>query len=76
MSVLRFATSEVARYLSRAELCRRWGISRATSYRYEREGYIPKPVRFGPGATRFPLAEIERVEAQAAKDRGQAGEVA
>jgi predicted DNA-binding transcriptional regulator AlpA len=62
-------------YLTRAQLCRRWGISRATSYRYEREGYIPKPVRFGPGSARFPLAEIERVEARAAEDRGGAAGV-
>ena len=30
------APNEARAYLTRIELCRRWGISRATSYRYER----------------------------------------
>lgn len=57
-------------YLSRDGLCRRWGISRATSYRYEAEGFLPKPVKLGPGAARWPLAEIEALERRAAEDRG------
>jgi predicted DNA-binding transcriptional regulator AlpA len=66
----RAAVAAAALYLSRDGLCQRWGISRATSYRYEREGYLPKPVRLGPGAARWPLAEIEALEARAAGDRG------
>lgn len=67
----RAAVAAVALYLTRDELCRRWGISRATSYRYEREGFLPKPVKLGPGAARWPLAEIEALEKRAADDRGE-----
>ena len=59
-----------AAYLSRDEICERWGISRATSYNYQRDGYLPKPVRLGPGSARWPIAEIERIETAAATDRG------
>lgn len=70
MSAPRTAVAAVALYIDRAGLCRRWGISRATSYRLERDRYLMKPVRFGRGIARWPLAEIERVEASAAADRG------
>jgi predicted DNA-binding transcriptional regulator AlpA len=56
--------------ITRDGLCIRWDISRATTYRYQREGYLPKPVRLGPGAARWPLAEIEEIERRAAADRG------
>lgn len=56
-------------YLDRIELCRRWAISRATSYRLEREGYLPPPIRLGPSTLRWPVAEIEELEKRAAADR-------
>jgi predicted DNA-binding transcriptional regulator AlpA len=59
-------------FLTRDALCRRWGISRATSYRYEKEGFLPKALRLGPGSSRWPLAEIEALERRAAADRGGA----
>lgn len=65
----RVAAAAAVLYMTRDELCRRWDISRATSYRYEREGYLPKPVKLGPGAARWPIAEIEAVERRAAEDR-------
>ena len=60
-----------AAFLTRGELCARWGISRATSYRMQRDGYLRPPVKFGPNVPRFPLAEIEKIEASASADRGQ-----
>jgi predicted DNA-binding transcriptional regulator AlpA len=57
------------RYLNRRALCERLGISRATSYRLQREGYLPHPVRFGPGTARWPVSEIEALERRAAEDR-------
>lgn len=57
-------------YLTRAQLCARWGISRATSYRMQADGYLSPPVKLAPGVARFPLAEIERIEQSAAADRG------
>ena len=59
-------------YISRAELCRRLGISRATSYRLERDGFLPRPVRIGSRTTRWPVSELEVFERRLAEDRGTA----
>jgi predicted DNA-binding transcriptional regulator AlpA len=58
-------------FLTRDELCTRWGISRASSYRLEADGYLARPVRFGRGIARWALAEIEAIERRAAEDRGE-----
>ena len=57
-------------FLSRPALCKRWDISRATSYKMQKDGYLTAPVKLGPGIARWPLAEIEKIEEQAAADRG------
>lgn len=54
---------------SRADLCRRLGISRSTSYRYERTGYLPRPIRLGPGVLRWRRADIDALIARLAEDR-------
>lgn len=59
-------------YISRSELCRRLGISRATSYRLERDGFLPRPVRIGPRTTRWPVSELAVFEQRLAEDRGAA----
>lgn len=59
-----------ARWLTRADLCRRLRISRATSYRLESEGYLPKPVRIGPGTIRWSVTELETFERRILDDRG------
>jgi predicted DNA-binding transcriptional regulator AlpA len=59
-------------FLTRDGLCLRWGISRASSYRLERDGYLTRPVRLGRGIARWPLAEIEAIEQRASEDRGGA----
>ena len=61
----------VAVYLTRPDLARRWGVSRATTYRMQADGYLPKPITLGRGAPRWPISEIERIEASASADRGQ-----
>ena len=58
------------RYLDREALCARYHISRATSYRYEKDGLIPRAVRLGPGILRWSLRELEEFEQRAAADRG------
>jgi predicted DNA-binding transcriptional regulator AlpA len=67
------APADAPVFLTRAQLARRWGISRSTSYAMQRGGYLPKPVRLGGGSPRWPLAEIIRIEEQALADRGAAG---
>lgn len=63
------AAAPKATWLGRDELCRRWGISRATSYRWQAEGHLSAPVRLGPGVARWPVEEIEALERRAAGDR-------
>jgi predicted DNA-binding transcriptional regulator AlpA len=70
----RTAAADAAKFLTRLELCRRWRISRSTSYRLERTGFLRPPLRLGPGIARWALSEIEMIEARAAEDRrGRAG---
>jgi predicted DNA-binding transcriptional regulator AlpA len=68
VSCLRTITEESARFITRAALCRRWGISRSTSYRLQRNGYLRPPVRFGPGVVRWSMSDIEAIEASASED--------
>lgn len=58
-----------ARWLTRSDLCRRLKISRATSYRLESEGYLPRPVRIGPGTVRWSITELESFERRLLDDR-------
>lgn len=58
-------------HLTRADLCARLNISRATSYRLEAAGYLPRPVRIAPRVVRFLRSEVEAFEQRLAADRGQ-----
>jgi predicted DNA-binding transcriptional regulator AlpA len=53
----------LADLLDRREVCRFFGGSRplnpATLYRGIRQGYFPKPVKIGPGSSRWLRAECE-----------------
>lgn len=69
MNAPRAQTAVAPHYLTRTELCARWNISRATSYRMQAAGYLRPPVRLAPGVVRWALAEIEQIEARAAEDR-------
>lgn len=52
--------------LTRADVARELKISRATTYRYVAEGYLPAPLRIGPGVLRWRPQDIdaflERIE--------------
>ncbi len=58
-----------ARWLTRSDLCRRLKISRATSYRLESDGFLPRPVRIGPSTIRWSVAELEKFERRLLEDR-------
>jgi excisionase family DNA binding protein len=60
-------TEQACLYLSAAELCARWGISRPTLERALRNGSMPLPIRLG--GRRWLLAEIEAHEAQLSAGR-------
>lgn len=38
-------------------------ISNSTLYKWLAEGFLPKPLRFGPRATRFAVEDLRRFEA-------------
>jgi predicted DNA-binding transcriptional regulator AlpA len=58
------------RWIGRSDLCQRLGISRATSYRLETAGFLPRPVRIGPRTTRWSISELEAFEQRLVEDRG------
>jgi predicted DNA-binding transcriptional regulator AlpA len=55
------------------DLCRRLKISRATSYRLESDGFLPRPVRIGPSTIRWSVAELEKFERRLLEDRAATG---
>jgi len=59
-----------ATFLKDVEACERYGVARSTWWRWLAEGVIPAPVKIGPAATRWRLADLERWE------QARAGEVA
>lgn len=47
------------------QLAKRFGVSRATIWRWSEEGKLPKPSRlFGSRSVRWRLSDIEELEAQ------------
>jgi predicted DNA-binding transcriptional regulator AlpA len=38
------AVDALPRFVGRQELCARFGMSRSTSYRFERQGYLSPPI--------------------------------
>ena len=53
------------RYLSVKQVARRFSVAVATIWRWSTDSSdFPKPVRPGPGATRWPLDELEAFEAR------------
>lgn len=51
-------------YLSVDQLANRFGVSKDSIWRWRREGDFPKPVKLGPGTTRWRLADVEDFEKQ------------
>jgi excisionase family DNA binding protein len=42
------------------QLCALLGISRATLYRWVKDGLLPAPIQLGPRRVAFPIASIEQ----------------
>ncbi|HET8700989.1 MAG TPA: AlpA family phage regulatory protein [Nitrococcus sp.] len=55
-------------YLSDRDLAIRYGVNRASIWRWTASGDLPEPVRLGGRTTRWRLADIEAHEAQSAGD--------
>ncbi|MCZ0928712.1 AlpA family phage regulatory protein [Halomonas janggokensis] len=52
----------LAKYLSAADLAYRFGVSKATIWRWKREGQIPSPVYLGARCTRWREEDIQDYE--------------
>ena len=52
------------RYLTVDEVAMRFGVSRATIWRWTRRGYFPEPVRFSKRVTRWSISDLAAYEAQ------------
>lgn len=48
------------RYISDVQLAERYGVHRATIWRWAQAGHFPKPIQITPGTTRWKLEEVER----------------
>lgn len=55
-------------YLSDKDLARRYGVARATPWRWVREGTFPSPIRLTEHTTRWRLTDIEAFETRRAGD--------
>lgn len=64
------STPSAPALLTREEICRELGISRSSSYRLERNGYLPPPLVIGPRTIRWRRADLEVLLERAAADRG------
>lgn len=52
----------MTRYLTDRQLAERYGVNRATIWRWSQAGRFPKPVQLTPGTTRWSLEDVERHE--------------
>ena len=52
------------KYVSAAQLAERYGVHKATIWRWVKDGIIPKPIKFGAQSARFDLDEVERLDAE------------
>lgn len=57
----------MADYVSDKTLAGKYEVSRATIWRWVREGRLPEPVKLGPGCTRWPMSAIKQFEAEASE---------
>ena len=56
--------SPTATHAADLQLADRYGVSRATVWRWVQRGKFPKPVKLSPGCTRWRLADVEAWEAE------------
>lgn len=54
------------RYLRDLDLCERYGVARASIWRWAANGRFPRPITLTPGCTRWRASDVERWEAEKA----------
>jgi prophage regulatory protein len=50
----------MTRYVTDLQLAERYGVHRATIWRWSQTGHFPKPIQITPGTTRWKLEDVER----------------
>jgi predicted DNA-binding transcriptional regulator AlpA len=58
------------KYLRRADIMRRYGIGRSTSYDWEKQGVLPKPIMMG-GTPIFDPDELDAADEKCKLQRDQ-----
>lgn len=51
-------------YIPDLQLAQRFGVSRATIWRWAQKGKFPQPIKLSPGCTRWRLSDVEAWEAK------------
>jgi predicted DNA-binding transcriptional regulator AlpA len=51
-------------FFSDAQVAKRYGVSRATVWRWVRRGILPKPVSISPGCTRWRGDQLDERDAK------------
>ena len=55
--------SQTDKFISDKQVAGRYEVSRATIWRWVKEGHVPPPVKFTPGCTRWRLSDLQTWEA-------------
>jgi predicted DNA-binding transcriptional regulator AlpA len=61
----------MTKYVSAADLARRYGVDRSTVWRWQARGILPAPIKISDQCTRWDLAAVERRDLERERD-GQA----
>lgn len=56
-------------YVKDTDVANRFGVDRATIWRWSKNGKFPKPIKISDGCTRWLLREIENWEEEQASQR-------
>ena len=52
------------KFVSDRQVADRYGVSRATIWRWVRRGILPEPVSLSPGCTRWNVAQLDERDAK------------
>lgn len=55
---------EAPKFLSDKDLAKRFGVARATPWRWVQSGTFPAPVKLSPNCTRWRLSDVEAWESK------------
>lgn len=58
-------------YIKDTQIAARLGVSRATIWRWSKEGSFPAPIKLGSACTRWKMCEIEKWENSRSGDNAQ-----